>query len=310
MTIRHLEIFIAVADTGKMREAAKKLFISQPSVSQAVKELEEHYHVKLFERLNQRIYITDSGKKLLPYARHIVASLEECEEMLNGDREHPVIRIGSSVSVGTALLEKYLQRYETVMPEADVRVTISNTSDVEAMILSSQIDLAIVEGQVESDELNCIKVDTDELFLVVGRKHPFYEKPDITLEMLNGQSLISREAGSADRNQFEQFLKERNIHMVRKWSCSNVQNILYAVMEGKGIGILSNLLIEKELQQGSLRALKLEQIHMKRDLKLIYHKNKYLSDAMRQFIDGYINQSPDNSAAEDDANGTDLIFSK
>lgn len=284
MTIRHLQIFIAVADCKKMRAAAEQLFISQPSVSQAIRELEEYYHVLLFERLNQRIYITDSGKKLLSYARHIVASLEECELELKKDKEYPMIRIGSSVSVGTVLLEEYLSKYEKLMPKADVRVTISNTADIEAQILSNQLDLAIVEGNVESDELNRMIVDEDELFMVVGRVHPFYSCKKIPLKMLNGQSLISREEGSVDRNQFKQLLEENHISMVKKWNSTNVSAIINSVVAGRGIGILSNLLITKELSSGELKVLNVDDIHMRREIKLIYHKNKFLTDAMKELI--------------------------
>ena len=100
MTIRHLQIFVAVADCGKMRAAAERLHISQPSVSQAVRELESYYNIKLFERLSQRIYITETGKKLLPYARHIIDSFETMEGFINDTSSGNVIRVGGSVSVG------------------------------------------------------------------------------------------------------------------------------------------------------------------------------------------------------------------
>lgn len=284
MTIRHLEIFIAVADTGKMKAAAEQLYISQPSVSQAIQELENHYDVKLFDRLNQRIYITESGKKLLPYARHIVASVEECEQALQYDREHPIIRIGGSVSVGTALLEQYIDRFEKCS-YADVQVVINNTAYIEKQVVTNQIDIAIVEGNVESPELIQKVVNEDELFMVVGKNHPMYEHPDITMDMLNGQALISREDGSVDRNQFEQLLREQNIHMEKKWVCSNVQAIINAVIAGRGIGILSSLLIQDEIKRQDLRVLNIKNVHMNRKIKLIYHKNKYLTEAMKTFID-------------------------
>lgn len=284
MTIRHLEIFIAVADCGTMRAAAASLYISQPSVSQAIRELEEYYDIRLFERLNQRIYITDCGKKLLAYARHIVASVEECELALKNEKEHPVIRIGSSVSVGTVLLEDYLKRFEQIQPDADVRITINNTTEIEKKILSNELDLAIVEGSVQSEEVNTIVVDHDELFMVVGRPHPFYKNPKISLQMLDKQALISREEGSMDRNQFEQVLKDADVHMVKKWSCTNIQAIINSVEEGRGIGILSNLLIGEELKKDNLRILEVDDIHITRQIRLIYHKNKYLTSAMNDFI--------------------------
>lgn len=304
MTIRHLQIFIAVADTGKMRTAAEQLYISQPSVSQAVRELESHYDVKLFERLNQRIYITDSGKKLLSYARHIVASVEECEAALKAEKEYPLIRIGSSVSVGTAMLEGFLEKYENMMSsynftnpsyktaqgaqtsiKPDIRITINNTAVIEQQILNNDLDIAMVEGNVESQELKQIVVGEDELFMVVGKTHAFYQHPDICIEQLNGEALISRESGSVDRNQFEQFLREQNIHMEKKWNCTNVQAIINSVIAGRGIGILSSLLIQKELASKELKILNINDVHMKRKIKLIYHKNKYLTEAMQRFAE-------------------------
>lgn len=284
MTIRHLQIFIAVADTGKMRQAAEQLYISQPSVSQAIRELEEHYDVKLFERLNQRIYITESGKKLLSYARHIVASVEECEQMMKANRVHPLLRIGSSVSVGTAMIEGFLKDFARIDSTADVRVSVNNTATIEADVLANRLDLAIVEGNVESDELEKIVVGEDELYLVVGSTHPFYRHPKITVEMLDGQALISREDGSVDRNQFELFLRERGIHMEKKWTCTNVQAIINSVIAGYGIGILSSLLTQKELASKDLKVLQVKDVHMKRQLKLIYHRNKYLTEPMTKFI--------------------------
>ena len=284
MTIRHLQIFIAVADCGRMRAAAEQLYISQPSESQAIREFEQYYDVKLFERLNQRIYITESGRKLLSYARHIVNSLDECEQELKKDKVHPLIRLGSSVSVGTVLLDDYLNLYEVEIPQADVRVTVNNTAQIEGLLLTNQLDLAIVEGSIDSEELIQIEVAEDELFLVVGRHHPYYENPNITLDQLNGQALISREEGSRDRNQYERLLRDKGIHMEKKWSCTNVQAIINSVMAGRGIGILSNLLIADELRSGELRMLNIDDIHIRRKLRLVYHKNKYLTDAMQQFI--------------------------
>ena len=79
MTIRHLKVFLAVAETGKMSAAADQLFIAQPSVSQAIADIEKYYNVRLFERLSRKLYITPAGERLLDYARHIVALFDEME---------------------------------------------------------------------------------------------------------------------------------------------------------------------------------------------------------------------------------------
>ena len=285
MTIRHLQIFVAVADCGKMRAAAERLHISQPSVSQAVRELESYYNIKLFERLSQRIYITETGKKLLPYARHIIDSFETMEGFINDTSSGNVIRVGGSVSVGTRLLPPMIKSLENEVPDVDVCVIVDNTAAIEGKIQRSELDIAVVEGIVRSDELVKKDIYDDELVLVVGPEHELFNHPGIKLKELTKHALISRESGSVERNQFEQFLLEHDIKMKNKWSCSNTETIKKAVLNGEGIAILSRMVIEKEIAAGEVRVLIVENTRMKRKIMLIYHKNKYISQSMKQFID-------------------------
>lgn len=285
MTIRHLQIFVAVADCGKMRAAAERLHISQPSVSQAVRELESYYNIKLFERLSQRIYITETGKKLLPYARHIIDSFETMEGFINDTSAGNVIRVGGSVSVGTRLLPPMIKSLENEVPDVDVCVIVDNTAAIEGKIQRSELDIAVVEGIVRSDELVKKDIYDDELVLVVGPEHELFNHPGIKLKELTKHALISRESGSVERNQFEQFLLEHDIKMKNKWSCSNTETIKKAVLNGEGIAILSRMVIEKEIAAEEVRVLNVENTRMKRKIKLIYHKNKYISQSMKQFID-------------------------
>ena len=285
MTIRHLQIFVAVADCGKMRAAAERLHISQPSVSQAVRELESYYNIKLFERLSQRIYITETGKKLLPYARHIIDSFETMEGFINDTSSGNVIRVGGSVSVGTRLLPPMIKSLENEVPDVDVCVIVDNTAAIEGKIQRSELDIAVVEGIVRSDELVKKDIYDDELVLVVGPEHELFNHPGIKLKELTKHALISRESGSVERNQFEQFLLEHDIKMKNKWSCSNTETIKKAVLNGEGIAILSRMVIEKEIAAREVRVLNVENTRMKRKIKLIYHKNKYISQSMKQFID-------------------------
>ena len=285
MTIRHLQIFVAVADCGKMRAAVERLHISQPSVSQAVRELESYYNIKLFERLSQRIYITETGKKLLPYARHIIDSFETMEGFINDTSSGNVIRVGGSVSVGTRLLPPMIKSLENEVPDVDVCVIVDNTAAIEGKIQRSELDIAVVEGIVRSDELVKKDIYDDELVLVVGPEHELFNHPGIKLKELTKHALISRESGSVERNQFEQFLLEHDIKMKNKWSCSNTETIKKAVLNGEGIAILSRMVIEKEIAAGEVRVLNVENTRMKRKIKLIYHKNKYISQSMKQFID-------------------------
>lgn len=285
MTIRHFKIFIAVVECGKMRRAAESLYISQPAVSQAIQELEEHYQVKLFERLSQRLAITEMGELLLPYARQAVELFENTEQVMKNAGEVSKIRLGASVSVGTTILNDLLNQYEKNYGNLDTSVIIHNTQTIESLIRSCKLDLGIVEGFVFNTDMKQIPLCEDELILVAGKPHPLYHKETITFEELQNEILISREEGSVNRNQFEQLLLERNISMQKKWTCTNSEAIKNAVEHGRGLAILSQMIIRKEVEEGSLKILQLEDIHVLRKIHLIYHKDKFLSKPLKQFID-------------------------
>lgn len=285
MTIRHLKIFITVAECGKMRKAAELLYISQPSVSQAIRELEEYYNVKLFERISQKLHITEEGTLLLSHAQHIVDSFENMELDMKNIGRSTKIRIGGSVSVGTHLMTDIIECLENRIKNIDTFVTINNTFEIENMISRSELDVAIVEGIIKNPDIIKIPFYEDELVMVVGKNHPFYNKDQLTILDLEGQALLSREPGSSDRNQFEQFLSEHNINVIKKWTCTNTEAIKNAVINGKGIAILSKMLIKDECEKGLLKILNFKNVSINRQIKLIYHKNKYISKPIEELID-------------------------
>lgn len=281
MTIRHLKIFVTVADCNSMSGAAAKLYISQPTVSQAIAELEKHYGVRLFERLSQKLYITESGKQLLSYARHITDSFESMEEAMRKVESEPCLSIGCSVSVGTFLLNELLDKFEAHLKACKVNVTVDNTSAIETLILNNEIDMGIVEGIIKSPELVTIPVCSDELVLVCGRNHHLAGKGQIDFADLEGENFISREKGSMERNQLEQVLGEHKITLNRCWTCTNTEAIKNAVVHGRGIAILSRMLAQKECEAGDMVVLKPEGMRFERMIHLVYHKNKYLSESMQ-----------------------------
>lgn len=285
MTIRHLKIFVTVAEMGKMRSAAERLHISQPSVSQAIREMEDYYGVQLFERLAQRIYITENGKNLLSYARHVVESFEQFEENAFCEAKKEIIRIGGSVSVGTVLLPKLLKQLKFEQKEAEIQVTVNNTAVIEKMIENNELDIAIVEGIVKNSRLVQKEIMEDELVLVAGKAHPFFNRASIQIEELEGQSFVSRENGSAERNQFEQYLLENQIKMKCTWVCSNTEAIKQAVLNGEGLAILSRMLIKKELKEEQFHVISVEGINIKRIIKMIYYENKYFNSTMQRFAE-------------------------
>ena len=281
MTIRHLKVFTAVVDAGSMSAAAKALHVSQPTVSQAVTELEKYYGVKLFERLSQKLYLTKEGELMLSFSRHIIDSFEQMEEAMNQAQEKTSLRIGCSVTVGTCLINDILERAEKKMPQIHFSVVVANSSDIEQAILCNEVDIGIVEGIIESSELLTMPVCEDELVVVCAAAHPLAKEKSVTLDMLAGQEYISRESGSVGRNQLEKIFEEHGLKLRRTFCSTNTEAIKNAVIRGRGIAVLSRRMIEKERAAGEIVILPIEGSHVTRNINFVIHKNKYLSKSIR-----------------------------
>lgn len=285
MTIRHLIIFREVADLGKMSLAAKKLYITQPSVSQAISELEEYYGIRLFERLSKKIYLTEHGKKLLGYARHITALYEEMEITIRGNSVAFPLRIGATVSVGTCVISGIIKKYNKQLPGSVVNILVDNTHSIEDRILKSELDAAVVEGRVKSGDISVKPIIQDRLILICSQQHPLSNAITVHLSDLSGQPFILREPGSGTREMFEEKMKLNGLSFIESWTCNNSEAIKNAVADGHGISLISEKLVEAELKSGRLIQVPIEGESFNRYFSIIYHKNKYMSESLRIFTD-------------------------
>ena len=285
MSIRHLRIFIMVASLKNMSAAAEKLFITQPSVSQAIKEIEHYYGVKLFERLSKKLYLTESGEYLLRYATHIVQSFDEMETMMKNKSDNIALRIGASITVGSCLLNHILDDLEEENNKITTQIYVRNTKEIEKMLLDSELDVALVEGTVTSKDLISKPVYQDKLIMVVGKGHKFYNRDEISIEELQGEAIISREEGSGSKTIFDNMLKSNQIEVDIKWSSTDTGAIKDAVLESRGLAVLSRLMVERELKKGTLHEVSLKEVSMFREIFVVYHKNKFMSKSLKCFLE-------------------------
>lgn len=281
MTIRHLKIFTIVADAGGMSKAAKELHITQPSISQAIAELERYYGVKLFERLSQKIYLTKEGELMLSFSRHILDSFEQMEKAMNQAVEKSNLRIGCSVSVGTCLIEEILDEARERIPQCQISVVVANSSEIERAILTNEVDIGIVEGILKNKDLVITPVCEDELVVVCGRQHPLGRETSVTLDMLQGQDYASRESGSAERNQYEKLFEEAGLQLNRVFCSTNTEAIKNAVIHGRGIAVFSRRMVKEEVARGDMLVIRVRDIEVKRNIDLVMHKNKYISNEIQ-----------------------------
>lgn len=285
MTIRHLRIFIAVTDTGKMSAAAKKLFISQPTVSQAIKELEEHYGGLLFERLSKKLYITPRGKKLLSYARSIVKQFDDMEEMMLRENYVETIRIGATITVGNCLLGEVIHEFKKRSPRTEIYSYVNNTKDVEEHLLTSELDIAIVEGTVKSPDLISLPKVNDFLVLICSPKHPFAQRDTIRLEELGTERFAMRERGSGTRALFEGYMLDKGVPLRIALEANSSDTIKKAVIDNQCLAVISVRLVEEEIKNGKLHVIVNTDSNWNRSFSVVYHKNKVITDEMRNLME-------------------------
>jgi LysR family transcriptional regulator, transcriptional activator of the cysJI operon len=284
MTIRNLEIFVKVADLGNMTAAAQSLYIAQPTVSQAISEIESHYGIKLFDRLAKRLYITESGKQLLSYARHIIALDEEMELAMKDPEKSGILKVGASLTIGAELMPKLASGFQEKHGELRIHAVVRNTADIESLILRNDIDFALVEGIVHSKSIIAEPFMDDELALVCGKSHALYGIRSVTLEELLKHDFVVREQGSGTRELFESAMISKNAAWNISWECSGSDSIKSAAAGGLGIGVISKRLVEREIAVGELVVLTVPGLDLKRKFSIAYHKNKYITDTMKEFF--------------------------
>ena len=284
MTLRHLKIFVTVCEEGSITKAAQKLFISQPTVSFAVSELEKHYGIKLFDRLSKRLYLTDAGTKLLPYAQHILLMFDEMEAGAQNLNNSGTLRIGASVTIGNCLIPGLLKSFTENYPDVAVKIQVDNSEKIEQAILDSQIDLGLIEGMTHNDQLVSEAFQNDELVLLLAPGHRLETQTSVMPEQLKDEPFLMRERGSGGREILESALLLHNIDIEPAWESISTQAIIQAVAGGLGISVLPRLLVEPLLAQGLLVTRPIEGISLKRKFFIVYHKNKYITNIMQEFI--------------------------
>ena len=280
MTIRHLKIFVEVAESGTMSAAAERCFISQPTVSQVIRELEEHYQVRLFERLSKKLYITDAGERLLTSARKVLEQFNLLETNMESSRAEEYLRIGATITVGACLLSSILNDMKQLHPKLNTYAYVANTSTIQEKLLHSELDVALVEGVISHPDLICIPVVDDFLVLAVANGHPLAREEQIRVEELAQYDFVMREKGSGTRKLFEDYLKEHGVPCRIAWEATCPDTIKSAILYNNCIAAVSVRLLEREVASGQVHIIRSMESDWNRSFFLVYHKDKYFSDAM------------------------------
>lgn len=290
-TLRQLRAFVATAEYKKMSEAAKHLYISQPTVSQIISDLEKEYNSVLFERHAKELQITPAGALLLESAKKIIAiheSLEHDMKMANAIRP---LRIGATMTVGTNIMGKIVEDMNRFYPDIDTYVNISNTGTVEDMLIHNELDIALVEGVIRNSEIFTKPALLDTLCIICGNNHPFIKRESLTIEDLRDQNFILREKGSGTRAIFEQQMNAHHIPYNVKWESSSTPAIIDAVAKNIGLAFVSERCVTEKIAKGIIYKCPVQEINLKRFFYLCHNRTHPMKTQMQDFIN-YISSLP------------------
>ena len=290
-TLRQLRTFVATAEHKKMSEAAKHLFVSQPTISQIISDLEKEYGTTLFERHSKELQITPAGELLLENAKKIIAIHETLEQSMKTISSKRPLRIGATMTVGSNIMGKIVQGFEELHPDIESYVTVHNTEHIEEMLLHNELDIAIVEGVIEHEEILVKPAFDDTLCIICGKGHPFASRELITVEELHNQNFILRENGSGTRAIFEHLMRIHHVPYKVKWESNSIPAITDAVIRNIGLGFVSTRCIPHRLSKGLLFACPIPEVNMKRFFFLCQLKYRPVTSQMQDFIN-YINSLP------------------
>jgi len=284
MTLRHLLIFVTVCECHTVTEAARRLYMAQPAVSLAIRELEHHYDVRLFDRIGRRLHLTEPGQQVLGYARHILDSNEELEQQVRNWSSRGNLRIGASITIGSNLLPDMVIRFKEQYKDIQLRATVDQSLVLEQKILRNELDLAMIEGLVHDETILAQDFMDDELVLVSRPGRQGLPEGKVSLSQIQDLPFILREKGSGTRELFDSVMLTHGLLITPIWESISTEAIIRAVSAGIGLSVLPLRLVEEELGQGDLERISLLETEFRRQFRLIHHKDKYLTTAMKAFI--------------------------
>lgn len=284
MTIRHLKIFIEVYNEGNMTTAANKLFMTQPSVSQAIKELESYYGIVLFERLSKKLYATAAGKNLYQCAIHIIKLFDDIENVVKENPLQKKLIVGANYTVGAVLIHKYIEKFKTLYPDSEIMVRVNKSSVLIDMLRKNGLDFALIEEIENEPDLVQDVFFNDRITIVAHPQHLLFTKKEITPEDIVKEHLLLREKGSGVRNLFESNMHQLGLFIKPYWESSSTTALINAARNKIGVAILPFQLVKEHIVSGSLKELKVDNMNFSRKLTIVYHKNKLMTAAIQDFI--------------------------
>ncbi len=288
MADRRLQVFQTVARLLSFTKAAEELHMTQPAVTFQVRQLEEQFNTRLFDRTHNRISLTEAGKRVHECAERIFelyAEMDNSVRELTGDISGVLI-LGASTTIAEYMLPALLGDFKAKYPDITIRLKVANTDGIVSQVESNAIDLGVVEAPVNNKNLVVEECRTDHLVLIVPPAHELAKEDVVPIKRVAEYPFICREEGSGTREVMIESMQHAGVSTADlniAMELGSLEAIKGAVEAGMGVSILSNATIQKELKLGTLVAVQLDP-PIDRPFSFVHQKQKFRVRAMDELL--------------------------
>ena len=289
MSDRRLQVFYSVARHLSFTKAAEALHMTQPAVTFQVRQLEEQFNTRLFDRTHNRINLTEAGDRVYHYAKQIFELYSRMEgeiRALTGEVSGVVI-IGASTTIAEYMLPSLLGAFKRKFPDVVIRLRVSNSDGIVAMVEDNEIDLGVVEAPVSNKSLVVEVCRIDTLVAVLPPEHELAGRASLPVADVLKYPFIAREEGSGTREVTFDYLRGAGLEpadLILVMELGSPESIKGAIEAGMGISILSRSTIGKELKLRTLTCVELDP-PLERPFSFVHRKQKFRARAIEELLD-------------------------
>jgi len=289
MADRRLQVFHTVAKQLSFTKAADILFMTQPAVTFQVKQLEEHFNTRLFERSHGKISLTAAGEVVRDYAERILALSAELETRmseLTGEVGGALV-VGASTTIAEFMLPRMLGEFKAKYPRVQARLVVANSETIENRVADHTLDIGMIESPPHLSGLHSQICCEDEMVVIVAPSQELAKSKSVTAQQLAQLPYVSREPGSGTREFADEYLKKAGIlsdDLNTVMELGSPEAVKGVVEAGLGFGIVSRATVAKEVRLGSLLAIPL-QPRLIRVMSMVYPKEKFRSRLLTTFLE-------------------------
>ena len=287
LTLRQLEIFVAVARAGSTIAAAERIALSQSATSAALNELESLLGTQLFNRVGGRLILNEHGRSMLARARLALDAAQGIERDFGGEDGAPApqLAIAASTTTGNYVLPKLIAAYRR-REDARFALEIGNTQRVARAVVTFEADLGFIEGPTTEQELELVPWMKDELVVVCSPRHPLARaRRKLSFADLGEATWLLREPGSGTREVVEAALLPRLHRLQTAVDLGSAEAIKQAAAEGLGITCLSRFTVADQVKLGRLVVLRTALPKLQRTFYLVRHERRFVTPTLQRFLD-------------------------